>query len=67
MKKDFQEAKRRQKEFDKFQQEKAKMNGEKGKENEPRESSETTDSSTEPVYEPKMDDLRCILYFHGGV
>ena len=24
------------------------------------------ENDEEPVYEPEMDELRCILYFHGG-
>lgn len=25
------------------------------------------DAEKDSVYEPEMDDLRCILYFHGGM
>ena len=31
-----------------------------------KERKENSDEDDEDVYSPEMDELRCILYFHGG-
>lgn len=66
VKKDYQQAKRRRKQQEQQQ----------GRPNEPSKSSASADvlpedaeieeTEVEPVYRAEMDDMRCILYAHGG-
>ena len=53
-KKDYQQAKKQQKTNEKYSAEI----------NEKNRTDDTQDA--EPIYRPEMDEMRCILYFHGG-
>lgn len=50
--KDYHQAKKRWKQFEQAEKE--------------RKQSLAESEEAEPVYRPEMDEMRCILYFHGG-
>ncbi|TFK50945.1 alpha/beta-hydrolase [Heliocybe sulcata] len=63
-KKDWQEAKKRHKAYQKAQQEKANGSPKENQIDPP--SNESESSEDDDKYDPDMDAMRCILWFHGG-
>lgn len=66
-KKDYHKAMKQKKEFERMEKEKDSLRGRGQNREEPRKDSEdANDEGDESMYRPEMDQMRCILYFHGG-
>ena len=64
-KKDYHKAMKQKKEFERMEKERGRGRAQ-NREEERKESEEVNGEGDESMYRPEMDQMRCILYFHGG-
>lgn len=64
-KKDYHKAMKQKKEFERMSKERGRGRTQ-NREEARNESEEVNGEGDESMYRPEMDQMRCILYFHGG-